>query len=433
MLQQLQHHINQHFSFIKEKKILVALSGGVDSIVLSYLLHQLGFDIAVAHCNFKLRGDQADADQNFCKQWAENLQIPFHTIDFDTQNYADTQHLSIQMAARELRYDWFSSLVTTHSYDFLVTAHHANDALETFLINLSRGSGLKGLLGIPFHNQAVIRPLLIFTKEEIIQFAQENHLQWREDQSNTKDAYLRNHIRLHVIPELEKSEPHLLQNFQKTLQYLSDNEKIVEDSVALTRQEVIVRKSENEVIFSVEKLQNLKPLDTYLHYIFEEYGFHNILDLKRLLQSETGKFLKNEHFQLIKSQNQLFLVKTQPNPAETTFEIPIFAGNELDLKKYITQDIFESIRYEENTIEVEQTQLIFPLQIRQWEASDSFQPSGMKGKKKVSKFLKDCKIPVPHRKDIYILVNGNQEIMAVLGFRVDERYKVKTKAVTIIF
>lgn len=229
-LENFKDHINKNFSFLKKKKILIALSGGVDSMVLTYLLHHLDYNISVAHCNFKLR-KEADEDQLFCKSVATQLQIPFYTIHFDTRKYAIDRKQSIQMAARELRYEWFTKLMDENKYDFLATAHHLNDSIETFLINLSRGTGLKGLIGIPENENRIIRPLLSFSKEAIKNYAIDQKLEWREDFSNQEDKYLRNHVRLNVVPELEKMNNQFLNKFQKTIHYLNQYNELINNDL----------------------------------------------------------------------------------------------------------------------------------------------------------------------------------------------------------
>ena len=233
MLQAFQEHLTDQFSFLKDKKILVACSGGVDSVVLSYLLKKSGFSIALAHCNFSLRGSESDADENFVIDWADKLSIPVFTETFDTKEFAKDNKLSTQMAARELRYHWFSEILKDFNYDYVATGHHADDDLETFFINLSRGSGLQGLTGIPKVNKTIVRPLLKFSRDEILQYATKNKLKWREDSSNAGTDYLRNTLRHKVIPEYKKATEGLMQNVQKTQKYLQDSQHLIEDYMAL--------------------------------------------------------------------------------------------------------------------------------------------------------------------------------------------------------
>ena len=216
MLKKLQNHIDQKLALLNNKKLIVAVSGGLDSMILLYLFKKLNFEIAIAHCNFQLRGLESFADQNFVKEYSIANDIPLFVTQFDTINFANDYKLSIQVAARNLRYNWFYELLETKKYDFILTAHHADDSLETFIINLSRGTGLGGLTGIPTQNDKIVRPLLIFSRQEIEDYAKENNIIWRNDSSNASDKYLRNKIRHYVVPQLKDLNPNFLESFQKT-------------------------------------------------------------------------------------------------------------------------------------------------------------------------------------------------------------------------
>ena len=219
MLSKLETHLSENFSFLKEKKLLLATSGGLDSMVMADLFQKMNFDVAIAHCNFQLRGLESFGDQNFIQEYAERNKISVFITQFDTENFAKDYKLSIQIAARTLRYDWFYELLETKNYDYLLTAHHLDDNVETFLINLTRGTGLDGLTGIPEQNEKIIRPLLIFSRDEIEDYAKENNILWREDSSNASDKYLRNKIRHHIVPILKELNPDFLSSFQKTQNY----------------------------------------------------------------------------------------------------------------------------------------------------------------------------------------------------------------------
>ncbi|HEX9825611.1 MAG TPA: tRNA lysidine(34) synthetase TilS, partial [Flavobacteriaceae bacterium] len=232
MLQKLRDHINSRLPFLAKSKCLVAISGGMDSVVLAHLCHKMEIDIALAHCNFNLRGDESDADEDFVLQLAEDLNLEVFIESFDTEAYAKTHKLSTQMAARELRYAWFDDLMEQLHFDYVLTAHHADDNLETFLINLSRGTGLEGLTGIPEINGNIVRPLLPFSRQELEYYAIKNKLKWREDSSNIATKYLRNKLRHEVIPTLKEINPQILQNFNKTLSFLQDSNEIMEDCIA---------------------------------------------------------------------------------------------------------------------------------------------------------------------------------------------------------
>lgn len=227
MFTKFKQHLDQHFPEVSHQLVLIAVSGGLDSMVLANLFKEAGYTFAIAHCNFKLRANESDADEQFVVQWAQRHHIPIHVKKFDTKQYATSHKLNTQLAARELRYKWFSSLVQEHSYSAVLTAHHADDALETFLINLSRGTGLDGLTGIPEKNGAIVRPLLPFSRLELKSYAEENKLEWREDSSNATINYLRNRIRHTIVPNLKMMHPEFLHNFLRTQTYLRQNASLV--------------------------------------------------------------------------------------------------------------------------------------------------------------------------------------------------------------
>jgi tRNA(Ile)-lysidine synthase len=231
MLQNLQNHIQKNLSFLSGKKLLLAVSGGIDSIVLTDLLLQLDFKIGVAHCNFQLRAEESDQDFSFVKDFCKKNNIPFFGQHFDTKEYAERHKLSIQIAARKLRYDWFDELLKTEGFDYLLTAHHADDSVETFLINFTRGTGLDGLTGIPQRNDKIIRPLLLFSREAIENYAKENNIQWREDSSNASDKYVRNKIRHEIIPILKELNPSFLASFQNTIENLHQTQSLAMDAL----------------------------------------------------------------------------------------------------------------------------------------------------------------------------------------------------------
>ncbi len=220
MLNRFRKNIETQFSFLEEKKILIACSGGLDSVVLTYLMKELDFEIALAHCNFSLRGKESDGDEMFVIGLAKSMDIPVFAETFDTKKIAEEHKISTQMAARDLRYAWFAEILKDFKYDFLLTAHHLDDDLETFFINLSRGTGLNGLTGIPRQNNKIIRPLLGFSRDEILQYAEKNNLKWREDSSNLKTDYLRNQLRLEVLSQFKNINESVLKNFQRAQQNL---------------------------------------------------------------------------------------------------------------------------------------------------------------------------------------------------------------------
>ena len=231
MQQQFTDHIRAKFPFLKNQKLLIAISGGIDSVVLTHLLHKEGYQIALAHCNFQLRKEESTLDEVFIKDLGKSLDIPTYCIRFETTKFAQKQKLSTQLAARSLRYNWFQKLLKEEQFSYVLTAHHADDNLETFLINLTRGTGLEGLTGIPAINNTIIRPLLPFSRTTILAYAKDKNIEWREDKSNASTKYIRNRIRHQVIPVLKEINPSLLDSFAKTITYLQDSQEIITDKI----------------------------------------------------------------------------------------------------------------------------------------------------------------------------------------------------------
>ena len=308
MLKKFQQHINKSFSFLKDKKLLVAISGGIDSVVLSDLLYKSDLPFSIAHCNFNLRGKESDKDEKFVIDLAKEYQQKCFVKRFNTKVYASQNNISIQMAARDLRYDWFEKLIQEYHYNYLFTAHHADDNLETFLINFTRGTGLEGLTGIPQINNNKIRPLLPFSREEIENYAKAQNLKWREDRSNAEIKYFRNKLRHEVIPVLKQINPNLLNSFLQTIDNLQGSRTIVSDRIIKIKDEVISKDGKN----SKFKIQNLKSLNNPKAYLFEllnTYGFTEWDDIFDLLSAQSGKQVFSKTHRLLKDRNYLLLSK----------------------------------------------------------------------------------------------------------------------------
>lgn len=406
-------HIDDQFLFLKNKRLLVAVSGGVDSMVLSDLVKQSQMKFAIAHCNFGLRGIESDNDQIFVKDYCQRNNIPFFTKRFETKL---PKH-STQMAARSLRYEWFKSLLEIHSYDYVLTAHHADDDLETLLINLTRGSGVAGLSGIPTLNKYIARPLLPFSKEDILLYANQNKIQWREDSSNQKSDYYRNQIRHQVIPNLKKGKPELLQQVQKTIQFLRDTNTIKNNYFSSLLNE-ISSQFHNEIHFSIDSLKQLQPLKTHLFELFSPYGFTSTTELVKFLDASSGKELQSKSHRLIHHRKQLIvapLIHQEPLEFEVSkkgIQAPISLSIEECAK--ITPSSPYQIFLDPNTIQ-------FPLTLRKSQSGDVFYPEGMKGKKKISKFFKDDKMSILAKESQWLLCSGD-DIVWVVGKRVDRRF-----------
>ena len=430
MLSKLETHLSEKFSFLKGKKLLLATSGGLDSIVMADLFQKMNFDIAIAHCNFQLRGLESFGDQNFIQEYAERNKIPVFITQFDTENFAKDYKLSIQIAARTLRYDWFYELLETKNYDYLLTAHHLDDNVETFLINLTRGTGLDGLTGIPEQNEKIIRPLLIFSRDEIEDYAKENNIQWREDSSNASDKYLRNKIRHHIVPVLKELNPDFLSSFQKTQNYLQEAQNMVEDASIMIYQQV-AKEIGNEIHFDLKKLKQLPNYKSYLYQWLNEYNFSAWEDIYDLVDAQSGKQIFSNDFVLLK--NRGFLILSEKNKMET--DIYFIQKNENEVKIPLNISIYkvnEILETNVNTIFVDEDKLQFPLEIKKWQEGDYFEPFGMHGKsKKVSKFFKDEKLSILEKQSLWILYSNNQ-IVWIIGMRQDNRFKIENTTKNIL-
>lgn len=419
MFEQFQNHIDINFPFLREKKLVLAVSGGIDSMVLVHMCHQLKLDIAVAHCNFQLRGKESNEDENFVMSQCEKLNIPVFIQKFDTETFATQQRLSIQVVARNLRYEWFYSLLANHNFDYILTAHHLDDSLETFLINFTRGTGLDGLTGIPEQNDKIIRPLLIFSREEIEDFAKET-IQWREDSSNTSDKYLRNKLRHHLIPMLKELNPSLLTSFENTITSLKQSQSLAKDASESLYQKV-VSEEEKHAVIDLTKLIKHKNYKAYLYDWLQPFGFQDWTAIYDLISAQSGKQVLSETHILLKNRETLLLFPKQQAVSEEEFWVE--KGQE-DVKiplKLSFCNIDDISNPSTHTIFVDEDKLQFPLTIRRWQEGDVFYPNGMNGKKKLSKFFKDEKYSLLDKSNAWLLCSDNQ-IVWVIDKRQDSRF-----------
>ena len=283
MLDPFQNLLNSRFSFLKDTPLLLAVSGGLDSMVLADLCIKSGLDIALAHCNFKLRNEESDEDEDFIKAFAQTNNLEVFITHFETETVATTQKQSIQMAARQLRYEWFETLKNQKGFEYILTAHHADDNLETMLINLSRGTGLDGLTGIPELNGSIVRPLLEFDREDIHDFATYHKLSWREDSSNNSTKYVRNNLRHTIIPLLKEMNPSFIESFQNTQNHLKDTQSILEDYMLEVEDKVVESIDENQMIYNVDRILSLNNPKGYLYQFLKGYNFTDWTQITALL------------------------------------------------------------------------------------------------------------------------------------------------------
>ncbi|HSD07942.1 tRNA lysidine(34) synthetase TilS [Flavobacterium sp.] len=418
----LQNYIEKEIPFLSQKKLLLAVSGGLDSMVLLHLFKELQFNIAIAHCNFQLRGVESFGDQKFIQEYADANAIPIYVTQFDTETFAKDYKFSTQVAARVLRYNWFYELLEEEKFDYILTAHHADDNLETFLINLTRGTGLEGLTGIPVQNDKIIRPLLFLTRNEILDYAKANDIQWREDSSNASDKYVRNKIRHHIIPILKELNPNFMASFSKTESYLQESLNMVEDAASMIYQQVADEVGD-QVHFDLNQLLKLPNYQSYLYQWLKDYGFTAWEDICDLVHSQSGKQVFAADFRLLKNRDSLIVSPINQEEILEGFSIDE-NQTEVNIPLKLRLSKVDNISIDSNkTIFVDADLLNYPLIIRKWKEGDSFKPYGMNGKsKKVSKFFKDEKLSLIDKENTWLLCSNNQ-IIWIIGLRSDHRFR----------
>lgn len=421
MLVEFKTHIKNNFSNLHESKFILACSGGLDSVVLGHLCNALGLDFDIAHCNFQLRGSESDGDEQFVREFASDIAKKIHVTNFNTNSYVLMNKVNVQIAARELRYAWFAEIMQKNQIRTLVTAHHADDNIETFVINLSRGTGIEGLTGIPEKTDTISRPLLPFSREQILEYAQAEHLKWREDGSNSETKYLRNKIRHEIIPLLKELHPTFLDNFNKTSSYLSDTNQLLNTHVEVLKSRCF-ESTVGGIRIPIAELIVLRPLKAYLHAMLKAYGFTAWNDIEKLLDGMSGKEIHSKTYRLLKDREYLLLEKLQ---VEDDTQYVIKEG-QVEVKTPFHMDIAEVGDINEqgkNILYLDKVTLKYPLTVRKWEKGDYFYPFGMTGKKKLSKYFKDEKINIIAKEQQWLLCSGDA-IVWVVGKRPDQRFSV---------
>lgn len=422
MLQKFKQHLHQNFPFLEDSKLLIAISGGIDSVVLAHLCSQLNLNFSLCHCNFNLRGQESDDDEAFVTSLAKTLKTPVYTTSFETEKYATKNKVSIQVAARDLRYTWFYKLLDANQYDYVLTAHNTNDNLETFIINLTRGSGLEGFTGIPPVNQKSVRPLLAFSRDDITLFAIKNGIVWREDRSNASIKYVRNKVRHKVIPILKELNPHVLESFQNTIEYLNESQSIINDAVKNITANVV--SYENDVLkISCKEIEKLSNKKAYLYQLLQAYGFTAWNDIVDLISAQPGKQVFSDTHRLLKDRN--FLILTTINKSQS-IKGPILIDQKVS---EITNPIKLTIQNTDDYTSKNKEQIIidkdlvnYPLSLKKWHHGDAMYPTGMIGSKKISQLFKDNKLSLLDKEKIWILADAKDHIIWVIGLRQDRRY-----------
>lgn len=420
--------------FTSEDKILLAVSGGIDSVVMMHLFHLCGIKFGVAHCNFQLRGKESVKDEQFVKKLAKDFHAEFFHRKFDTKKYAENESISIQMAARTLRYNFFEEVRLKNKYNFIAIAHHADDSTETVLLNLIRGTGIAGYHGILPRNKKTIRPLLFASKEEILNYAVANKIKCREDASNKTDDYLRNNIRLSIIPKLKEMNPSFAQNMHHHIMLMSETEALYREYILQLKND-LMKKSSSSIFIEINELKKHCSVATLLFELLKDYGFNRetTFEISDNLDSQSGKKYLSSTYHLIKDRTQLILVANNLSdvrefeilPGRTTFD---WEKNRLVLRKFaLTSDLREEILsgsiQDSNLAYFDADKIKFPLRVRTWQKADYFCPLGMKHKKLLSDYFIDNKFSLEKKTKTWLLISGN-DICWIIGERNDNRFKI---------
>ncbi len=423
LLTRFKNFISTEQLFQQNDKLLLAVSGGVDSVVLCDLCHKAGYQFVIAHCNFQLRGKESERDEEFVKRLGENYNAEVLVKHFETEQYAKENKLSVQEAARDLRYEWFVQVAS----QYILTAHHADDNIETVLMNFFKGTGITGLRGIQPKQSKIVRPLLFAKKEEIIAYAKENNLEWVEDSSNESSKYSRNFFRNEIIPLIEQKIPGAKNNVSANIDRFHDIEKLYHQSIEQQKKKLLETKGE-EIHIPVLKLKKVSPLNTIVYEIIKEFNFSpaQVNDVISLLDAENGKYIASSSHRILKNRNWLIIAS---NRNELSREFVV----EQDMDKWKMSngewrmEEISNLKFQISNSSLEadlDAKLIsFPLLIRKWKTGDYFYPLGMKKKKKLSRFFIDQKLSRTEKEKVWV-VEMNKKIIWVVGHRIDDRFKI---------
>lgn len=424
-----------HF-FTRHSKVLLAVSGGIDSMVMAHAMHSLKWVQGIAHCNFQLRGKESDEDESFVREWAKKHGIPFYLQRFETERHALLQGISLQMAARELRYNWFKELCSQYGYTQVAIAHHLDDQAETFFINLARGSGIKGLAGIPVKQDVFIRPLLFATRAEIEEYARRSGINWREDSSNSTEKYLRNKIRHRLIPLLESIYPGATENLLQSMKKLGNSYQICSQRLREFINDVAANKKGITGI-SIPRLYHWPDAKNLLTEYLASFHFHSdtIDAIYTNLNAQSGKIFCSSSHRIIKDRENLYIEEIQePDNIEYAIEEGIRSLTFPVNMKFISFPKPRGYLLPDSPLvaSLDYDKIQFPLVLRKWKTGDAFYPLGMKGRKKVSDFFTDKKVPIPFKKQIWLLTSAG-EIVWIVGYRIDHRYRITEKTRNVLY
>ncbi len=427
MQQKVQTYIEKLQLLTPKEPVIVGVSGGTDSVVLLHVLISLGYDCIAAHCNFHLRMQESNRDEEFVRKLAHSYSIPFYFIDFETTKYAEKHKISIEMAARDLRYDWFEELIEKHHAQAIAVAHHADDNIETMLMNLVRGTGLRGLTGIQPRNKNVVRPLLCCTREELENYLVEHGLQHVEDSTNQENNYLRNKFRNELLPLLTDINPSVRENLYKSLANLEGNFAIYQQAIDEIRNKV-VHNSGNEIRLNIDQINQQIHVPTVMHELLSPYNFSStqIEQIREALNAESGKIFYSETHRLIKDRKYLIIsakgdeIKNIYTISQTEKELTL--PIHLTIRKMSIDDSFKPSKLP-NCVHIDASLIQFPLELRRWNEGDVFYPFGMTQKKKLSDYFIDQKFSIPQKEQCWILISEGK-IVWIVGHRLDNRFRI---------
>ena len=423
MIKTIQQYIINKKLFSKENNLLLAISGGADSVCLFFALKELGYNVELAHCNFKLRGKESDEDEYFVRELANKYGVKYHVNSFETQKYASEQKISIQMAARDLRYKWFDELLAVNNLDFVITAHHKDDNVETFFINLIRGTGVNGLCGIKAKNKKIIRPLLEISRQEIERYLTKNKIKYRNDSSNSEVKYLRNKIRHQLMPLLKEMNPNIEQIITNEIFVLDGVSKVFQEQMTAIKERLLVQK-EGIYKLNISELIELQHLEVILFEILKPFGFSEVDQIIKAINSQSGKQFFADTYQLIIDREQIIISALENHQEDIEIrEIEIEIKNPLSMK--FAGSIDFSLNKNPNVAKLDFDKLSFPLKLRKWQNGDKFRPLGMRNFKKVSDFFIDEKYSILAKQKQWILCSED-DIVWIVGNRIDDRYKIET-------
>ncbi len=411
-------------------KFLLAASGGSDSMVLATLLLNLGIYFEIAHVNYKLRGESSDLDQKILENFGKKHQIPVHVYEVSGKDQKPEN--SIQLWARELRYSFFEKLKKDHHLDFLLTAHHLNDQLETFIINLSKASGINGLSGIPKNENKIIRPLLKFTKQEIYEFAQENNIEFREDESNKKNDYLRNKIRNNISPLLLETNENFMKNFSKSIDILNESKDFIKSQIEKIHKELCISKTNEKTTLNKQKLS--KESQFVQFEILKNFGFINKTEMEKIFVAENNSSFFTKSHQIIIHRNEIIFIPKEQEEISDERILLISKEDSRQINSFSIEDKITTI--DEINIpfswDFDAEKIDFPVYLRKKQEGDIFYPTGFSGSKKVSKFFKDEKLSILAKQKIWLLTDRQNNVLGIIPFRQDRRFATSNNTTNIL-